>query len=210
MFVFNSTMMGNNLKYFIKLSGMTQKQVADVKGIQPESLSRHISGRSKFSIQDAIEYAAILGCSPEQLLFEQKPIEVLGTVHQDETVTMRDPMEPKEFIQMNMTPQDHWGLMKLEFEGSWKAHDGGYIMIDTKGIQQRKVLSACNGARSIVKTIDGSIEQALVYPQPDGKYTLTGVWGSGPVRQNIELVCGCPVLSSVFRPELLGWQTFQD
>ena len=210
MFVFNSSMMGNNLKYFIKLSGMTQKQVADIKGIQPESLSRHISGRAKFSIQDAIDYAAILGCSPEQLLFEQKPIEVLGTVHQDETVTMRDPMEPKVFIQMNMTPQDHWGLMKLEFEGSWKAHDGGYIMIDTRGIQQRRVLAACNGARSIVKTTEGSIEHALVYPQPDGKYTLTCVWQTGPVRQNIELVCGCPILTAVIRPDLLGWQTFED
>ena len=133
--VINMRVMGNNLKFFIKLSGKTQVEVAKLKGIAPESLSRHISGRSQFSIQDAIEYAAILGCSPEQLLFEQKPIEVLGTVHKDDSVTMRDPMEPKEFIQMNMTPQDHWGLMRMEYDGSWKYADGGYIMIDTKGIQ---------------------------------------------------------------------------
>lgn len=210
MFMFNSYMMGNNLKYFIKLSGMTQKQVADLKGIQPESLSRHISGRSKFSIQDAIDYASILGCSPEQLLFEQKPIEVLGTVHADDTVTMRDPMEPKEFIQMNMTPHDNWGLMRMEYSGSWKYADGGYIMVDTRGIQERRVLAACNGARSVVKTADGSIEHALVYPQPDGRFTLTGVWVAGQVRQNIELICGCPILSSVVRPDLLGWQTWTD
>ena len=208
--VINMRVMGNNLKFFIKLSGKTQVEVAKLKGIAPESLSRHISGRSQFSIQDAIEYAAILGCSPEQLLFEQKPIEVLGTVHKDDSVTMRDPMEPKEFIQMNMTPQDHWGLMRMEYDGSWKYADGGYIMIDTKGIQERRVLAACNGARSLVKTKEGNIEHALVYPQPDGKYTLTGVWQAGQVRQNVELICGCPILSSVVRPDLLGWQTWTD
>jgi transcriptional regulator with XRE-family HTH domain len=202
--------MGNNLKFYIKLSGKTQVEVAKLKGIAPESLSRHISGRSQFSIQDALEYAAILGCTPEQLLFEQKPIEVLGTVHADETVTMRDSMEPKEFIQMNMTPQDNWGLMRMEHTGSWKYADGGYLMIDTKGIQERRVLTACNGARSLVKTKEGCIQHALVYPQPDGKYTLTGVWQAGNIRQNVELVCGCPILSVAARPDLLGWQKWND
>lgn len=202
--------MGNNLKFYIKMSGKTQVEVAKLKGIAPESLSRHIAGRSQFSIQDAIEYAQILGCSPEQLLFEQKPIQVLGTVHANNTVTMADPMEPKQFIQMNMQPQKNWGLMRMEYTGSFKYADGGYAMIDTTGIQQRRVLATCNGARSIVKTSEGNIEHALVYPQPDGKYTLTGVWQGGQLRQNIELICGCPVLSCVDRPDLLGWQTWTD
>ena len=202
--------MSNNLKFYIKLSGKTQVEVAKLKGIAPESLSRHISGRSQFNIQDAIEYAAILGCTPEQLLFEQKPIEVLGTVHPDETVTMRDHSEAKELIQMNMTPQDNWGLMRMEHTGPWKFADGGYLMIDTKGIQEQRVLTACNGARSLVKTADGSMEHTTVYPQPDGKYTLVGVWQAGYIRQNVELVCGCPVLSVIVRPDLLGWQAWTD
>ena len=121
--------MGNNLKFYIKMSGKTQVEVAKLKGIAPESLSRHIAGRSQFSIQDAIEYAQILRCTPEQLLFEQKPIQVLGTVHANNIVTMADPMEPKQFIQMNMTPQQNWGLIRMEHTGSWKYADGGYVMI---------------------------------------------------------------------------------
>ena len=78
MVTLSSGPMANNLKHYIRLSGKTQIQVAKEKGCVPESISRHISGRSQFSVQDAIEYAAILNCTPEQLLFERKPMPILG------------------------------------------------------------------------------------------------------------------------------------
>lgn len=205
----NYRVMGNNLKYFIKCSGKTQVEVATLKGIAPESLSRHISGRSQFSIKDAIEYAEILGCSPEQLLFEQKPIEIIGTIHGDNHVTMNDNSQAKKFVQMNMTPQDNWALLQRRYTGTWNYADGSFILIDTKGIQEQRVLAACNGSEAIVKTTDDEMCHTLVFPQPDGRYTLSGVY-SGGIKQNINLTWGCPVMSGIIRPDLLGWQELED
>ncbi len=99
-----SPVMANNLKHFIRLSGLTQIQVAKQKGIQPESLSRHISGRSQFSIQDAIEYAEILGCTAEQLLFERKPMPIIGECVSGSVVKYYDESEPKRYIQTRSAP----------------------------------------------------------------------------------------------------------
>jgi transcriptional regulator with XRE-family HTH domain len=197
--------MGNNLKYFIKLSGKTQIEVAKLKGIQPESLSRHISGRSQFSIQDAMEYAEILGCSPEQLLFEQKPINVIGTLHNDYSVVMNDNSMPVEQVQMNVSPNDSWALIRRKFTDASYADDS-FMIIDTVGIQQQRVQNGCFGNKSICKDKDGNISMVLVYPQPDGKFSLASM-SQSHVQQNIELVWACPVLSIIVRPDLLGWQS---
>ena len=72
--------MGNNLDKMIRQSGMTNKQVAEEKGIKPETLSRHKSGAINISRQDAKEYAEILNCLPQQIMYQSKPIPMLGKI----------------------------------------------------------------------------------------------------------------------------------
>jgi DNA-binding Xre family transcriptional regulator len=70
----------NNLDKMIRRSGLKNNMVAELKGIQPATLSRHKSGDIGISLGDAEEYAKILNCSPQQIFFSAPPIPVLACV----------------------------------------------------------------------------------------------------------------------------------
>ena len=89
----------NNLKKLIKAAGLSHAQVADAKGIAPESLSRHASGRSQFSIEDAIDYAKILGVDPSAILFEDSDIPVFGKIYEGVDVKMVDASDTKQIVE---------------------------------------------------------------------------------------------------------------
>ena len=51
------TIMPNNLHKMITSSGLSKREVAALKGVTPETLSRHISGKIGISLDDAEQYA---------------------------------------------------------------------------------------------------------------------------------------------------------
>jgi len=70
----------NNLDKMIRRSGLKNNMVAELKGIQPATLSRHKSGDIGISLADAEEYAKILNCTAQQIFFSSPPIPVLAAV----------------------------------------------------------------------------------------------------------------------------------
>ena len=72
--------MPNNLDVMIRRAGMLNKDVAERKGIRPETVSRHISGALQFTLKDAEEYAVILGCSPQDILFAQNAVPLFPAI----------------------------------------------------------------------------------------------------------------------------------
>jgi hypothetical protein len=70
----------NNLDKMIRRSGLKNNMVAELKGIQPATLSRHKSGDIGISLGDAEEYAKILNCTAQQIFFSSPPIPVLAAV----------------------------------------------------------------------------------------------------------------------------------
>ena len=70
--------MPNNLDFMIRRSGLLRKEIAERKGIRPETVSRHISGALNFSLKDAEQYAAILDCSAQDILFAQNAVPLFG------------------------------------------------------------------------------------------------------------------------------------
>jgi hypothetical protein len=78
----------NNLDKMIRRSGLKNNMVAELKGIQPATLSRHKSGDIGISLGDAEEYAKILNCTAQQIFFSSPPIPVLAAVfHWNDCVT---------------------------------------------------------------------------------------------------------------------------
>ena len=57
----------------IKQSGYTRKEIAEIRGVTPETLSRHIHGHINMSIHDVEAYAKILKVSPQSILFPKPP-----------------------------------------------------------------------------------------------------------------------------------------
>ena len=56
--------MANNLDEMIGLTGMSKKDVAELKGVTPETVSRHIHSKISMTLQDVDDYARILKCQP--------------------------------------------------------------------------------------------------------------------------------------------------
>ena len=215
---YNPNMSGANLARFIKLSGLTKGQVADQKGIAPESLSRHIAGRSHFSIQDAIEYAKILNVTPERLLFEPKPIKIAGQTDLL-NVEMYDNSQPERHIRFHHSMRET--IQALEIDNT-KASYHFHKMIwffDAVYMKEVSISQACYGAPCVIKTCkDKKTNQksrvlvrrifpiATAVPHSQVTFTLQGMpmFNTMDVEQNICLAWACPIINNMMRPDLVG------
>ena len=198
--------MANNLKYFIKLAGMTNAEVAAAKGIAPESVSRHISGRSQMSIRDAIDYANILECQPEQLLFEQAPVPVVGHIVDGFEAKLFDASD-----QWEMQPPSSIPPGAALFCRKWNhqpIYDGAYSLVDIRPMKEKTVPQSILGRYGVVKftSQDGEVMvvHGAVYPMPDNRFTIQHMYNS-QLWQSVEVHWACPNLMLIHRPELIGW-----
>ena len=72
-----------NLKAIAKRSGLSGVQIAEQMGMRPETVSRHLNGKQNISIEDATRYAKILGCTPEDILFQRSMCPIIGELSND-------------------------------------------------------------------------------------------------------------------------------
>ena len=73
------TAMPNNLDAMIARSGMSKKEVAALKGITPETLSRQIHGKIQMTLADAERYAKILTAHLKTCSSRCRLVPLLGT-----------------------------------------------------------------------------------------------------------------------------------
>jgi len=212
---YNPTMSGINLAKFIKLSGVSKGDVAEQKGIAPESLSRHISGRSNFSVQDAVEYGQILGVSPERLLFEPNPIKISGTTDFN-IVTMFDNSESERFLNFHHFMRPSISCLITDVDQAAHQYAKFIWFFDTAYMKKSVVHQHCFAEACIVKTMDNRILCRRPYPEPQAKdkrnaasltFTLQALpifQTSAEIEQNILLKWACPIINQVQRPDLIG------
>jgi plasmid maintenance system antidote protein VapI len=198
--------MGNNLKHYIRLAGLSNAEVAAKKGIAPESVSRHVTGRSQMSIRDAIEYANILDCSPESLLFEQQPVDVIGRTTSGYETELFD---TSQIYQARPIRSFAPNVRLIEREWPTHSHLGdAFTVIDASPMKSKTVPNTVYGSPAIAKYIDHDgqdiVALVMIFPMPDNKYTVQGCYVSRTLV-GITIKWACPVLLIVQRPELLGW-----
>ena len=196
--------MVNNLKKYITLSGMSHAEVAAAKGIAPESLSRHISGRSNFSIQDAVEYASILQIDPSALLFEDSTVKVFGTINEGYKVDMVSTSEKERFVHCSQTRfPSYVGAFTNNRDAFNGALNGTITWADMRPIQEESVPQDALSRCCIFKCNVGQVRQAVIHKQMNNLFTTVAFYGNN-VRNDIEIVWACPVLGRAERPDLLG------
>ncbi len=207
---YNPTMSGANLARYIKLSGLSKGEVAEQKGIAPESLSRHISGRSHFSVQDAIEYGKILGITPERLLFEPRPIKIAGTTNMN-IVNMYDNSEKERYVRFHHSMRDGVNCLTMDETASAYQYVKYLWFYMSSYMEKTVVHQHCFGEPCIVKTKDDRILCRRPFPEPITsdfklKFTLQGlpIYGSLEIEQGVSLKWACPLLNNIQRPDLIG------
>lgn len=74
-----------NFEKAIQASGLTKKEIAYRKNVEPATLSRHLSGAIPLTLDQAYDYAEILGCSPQEILFplETMPVIISNQMHNE-------------------------------------------------------------------------------------------------------------------------------
>ena len=211
--------MPNNLDTMIRRSGLLNKEVAERKGIRPETVSRHISGALQFTIKDAEEYAIILDCSPQDILFAQQACPLFGYLN-DAIVTPITAAEKQSayFLPYPITETNRI-IISRHTNNNKKWSNGRMYMFDCSAINKQEVQQTSYMSLSLVLVENQNLpEFAVVYPEPGGTHalsfnvdthnttdqSLTTTMDYSKIRTNLKLVWATPILSSHFQPELTG------
>ena len=219
----NEFVMTNNLDQMIRRSGMTNTQVAEEKGIKRETLSRHKSGVIRITRQDAEEYAQILNCLPQQIMYQNSPIPLLGHVKQDgnnwhiereQNSIWFSEQDTMRCLFLNTFFQTHTVCLRWQedIEGVYAWISGAYFIFRlTKsgskkgpvdfGIDQEAIMHQA----LVRETGTGRLLSGELFPQPGSKkYTIYNGGGVWKTETDIAIDWAAPFTSAVFRPDLRG------
>ena len=82
-------MPGEQLRRWAREREMTGLQLAEARGIRPETVSRHMNDRTKMSDEDYAAYAALLNIEPADLSAEPILVPVFGVIDRQSFVHVR-------------------------------------------------------------------------------------------------------------------------
>ena len=212
--------MQTNLANMVDKSVLTRKQIAHLKGVTPETLARHINGKINLNIEDAIDYAKILGCKAQEIMFVNEPIDIIGHnyINADGHVerdyfgssTTKQAFIPDYYIEN--TAAFTWEC-DPDYNGLWyEWHnaiqvvlkdplDNNYVdkrciqNLSTVKLKEPVLCKKCNTTHAIVG--------GILYPAPGNKYTIHSP-KSGILLENVKLVWATPQIQLIFRPDLRG------
>lgn len=213
-----------NFERVIRKSGLSKKEIAARKKVKPETLSRHLSGAIRMTLDDAHDYADILGCTPHEVFFpmEEAPIiirnYIQGSAEKEqvfktsfERVLDNSPAE-------RLYLPTHFGAdlalcvytARDDYDGPMQSMDRTMDVIYQSPIVEKRVHPWCNQKLSYVSLKhpekhegvrdNGKIRMMQVFPQPNNRYTLHNVI-TGATNEGVELEWATPTLTQVHCPE---------
>lgn len=229
--------MPNNLDTIIVRSGMSKREVAALKGITPETLSRQIHGKIQLTLQDAERYARILDCTAQDILFATPPVPIIGycnLVECDSDDPTCPPMgcyvERKisagktmgkvylpNYIQQNTgailwsTEKNYTGPFQL-----WKTAVE-FIQLDpikNEYVSDDAIQHECYALLKNSVTETGSnrstnLVRGTLYPEPGDLYTIHNAT-CGAMVKGQEVIWASAILAASFRPNLRGLEIILD
>ena len=186
--------MGNNLEQLIAKSRLTKKDVASLKGVTPETLSRHVNNKKELTSADATEYAKILNCSPQQVLYKTRPIDIIGKAHigSNGFFDRKIYTKPKGRVYLHDFYQDSVACMTWtvdpDYKGPWQNWNNSMTIVRSKPIYNKYIDTDCFQNLSIIKSqkpvllrnfnpkADNELTvdhfNGVLYPEPGNKYTV--------------------------------------
>jgi DNA-binding Xre family transcriptional regulator len=218
--------MSNNLEVMIAKAGMSKKNVASLKGITPETLSRHVHGKIQMTLQDAEQYAMILDCKPQDILFATKPVPILGYCHinLDGTIT-RDAAAGKKLgkVYLHRHVQDDTAAIMWSqdkgYSGIWqswknciefvKSSPMADNVVDVDAIMHESYVMLKNPIVSKDCPSGTKLIMGILYPEPGGTFTVHDPYRDN-VTKSLEVEWATPVLANCKRPELRQIQVILD
>ena len=216
--------MPNNLLEIIKQSGYTIKEIAEIRGVTPETLSRHIHGHINISIHDIEAYAEILKVTPQSILYNEAPIPIVGEcyVDSDGLIHRKFSLKCKQAVYMDIVLLKELSTLVAvswscadDYRGAWGEWNGALALFLNEPIVKNTIHIGCIQKSCLVKVkkpikLKGLktpqyILSGLLYPEPGDLYTLH-VPTENFTFKNLDLSWASPLTSVIFRPELEGYR----
>ena len=210
--------MANNLDAMILKAGMSKREVAALKGITPETLSRQIHGKIQMTLVDAEHYAKILDCTAQDVLFPMPPIELVGLcgIDKEGNITRDVSLEAKghiytRFHNPSETAFVYWKVHD-EYTGVWQYIRNGLESVLIDPIKNNYIHPNAKGFECYAMVEEPYkfcghetyIAAGCLYPEPGNLYTIHN-GDRGTNLRGQKLVWATPVLSMILRPELKGF-----
>lgn len=218
--------MPNNLEIMIAKAGMTKRNVAELKGITPETLSRHVHGKIQMTLQDAEQYAKILDCTSQDILFAQKPVKIMGYIHINEDQSFKRSFAVgktlgRVYLHNHMQDDTAAVIFSVDknYSGKFMFWNNAVAFVKRSPITNGEVDPDSIMHESFVKVIgeipdpdEACSENFLsgtVYPEPGGTYTVHNTT-TDKIRKGLKLEWATPLLDVCFRPDLRSVEVILD
>ena len=202
--------MANNLDEMIGLAGMSKKDVAEAKGVTPETVSRHIHSKISMTLQDVDDYARILKCQPHEIAYTSPPIPILGVWYTDpKTKNMKlinrfqnDKTFFKKGIKLHGNYTESYAAIYWDTEqnqpGQWRHFFNSLTLIDIRSVANNKIDQNAIMQKSYVMTKEGVMLSGVLWPQHHNEfYTLTEIVGvpeENRILTDLDILWAAPVM----------------
>ena len=223
-----------NLKALAKRASLSGVQIAEQMGLRPETVSRHLNGKQNISIEDAMRYAKILGCTAEEILFQRSLCPIIGELAPTGMFTHYGQNESKiNYLAGPISFQSFHGAYSCP--GWFAKKKTAIAVIDTRPIDKRYIHNQTVGQISLncIKNFqDGKDVTVLGYPfeNSDFKtYTIRRIINmvdavqerdrKKPVKYPLldkdflpdcELLWSVPVSMMIYDPAAMGFECVKD
>jgi len=224
-----------NLKALARRAGLSGVQIAEQMGLRPETVSRHLNGKQNISIEDAMRYAKILGCTAEEILFQRSMCPIIGELAPSGNFTHYGQNESKiNYFAGPISFQSFHGAYSCP--GWFAKKKTSIAIIDQRPIDKRFVHNQSVGQISLncIKGLgkDGKDLTVLGYPFENSDFTthtvrriinMVDAVQERERKENVkypamekdflpdcELVWSVPVSMMIYDPAAMGFECVKD
>ena len=208
------SMVGSLLKKIAGEKGMSGKKLAKAVGVTPETVSRHMNGRTSMSKVDAMRYADVLGCDASMFIVDEQEIPIKGWIDTAHQIKLYSSLESK-LLKGNLNLPSHvWGFIYPDTQETWMR--GRILLVNGHHIKDNVITTTImrNIAMCKVKGKD-DIRLCVAYPDSSDmevgiqRYTLLNPYysaanASASLVQSVELDWGTPILLAIQDPSSLN------
>jgi len=165
--IVGESLAGKLLKKIAMEKGMSGKELANLVGVTPETVSRHMNGRTTMSKKDATKYAEVLSVPASIFTADQQQIPIKGFVDDSHNIKLYDSLNIRTLCGSSYLPEYLVGFeypLKLE---SWMR--GRIIFVDGNHISNGVISDKIMRNLSICKVLDKD-DIRLCVPYPVANY----------------------------------------
>jgi len=225
-------MPGNQLKQWAKQRGISGQELAEKRGVRPETVSRHMNDRTEMSMTDYTEYAQLLDVDVATLIVEPIPMPVFGVLDRQSFVHPRHQsqvplqvttgggrvsqastaiLQPRQFVTRTGSGAESYSRLPAE-----DMQPEGMFMVHAPSLSAKEIPQHCLSRLCLVSTvIDGRdvwllgnlYQDAVHHHSGSETYSVVPYWRSddAEIMAGLTVEAAAPVMAKIYAPSVAGY-----